>query len=213
MRKISLGRVLAIVALTLLVAGPAFAQETQQVVAGGWAPTVQFGNGSSSTYGKVFFGNLGIPVASKFQIVVDLTYLHLSGQPAFDGGFGMLGLRFPLPSGSKSIYPFVEGLGGVGYVSLGDNTLYCSASAPAPISRRRLPWRSGSRSTTSGPRRPTAAAAATRSGSASASRTRSSGRRTPAPGFWPVRAGDVEYRGQTSSGPLAAGVLEMAESA
>ncbi len=124
MRKISLGRVLAIVALTLLVAGPAFAQETQQVVAGGWAPTVQFGNGSSSTYGKVFFGNLGIPVASKFQIVVDLTYLHLSGQPAFDGGFGMLGLRFPLPSGSKSIYPFVEGLGGVGYVSLGDNTLY-----------------------------------------------------------------------------------------
>ncbi len=124
MRKVSVGRVLAIVALTLLVAGPAFAQENQQVVAGGWAPTVQFGNGSSTTYGKVFFGNLGVPVASQFQVVADLTYLHISGTPSYDGGYGMLGLRYLLPMGSKSMFPFVEGLGGVGYVSLGDNTVY-----------------------------------------------------------------------------------------
>jgi opacity protein-like surface antigen len=111
--------VLAVVALALLVAGPAFAQDKEVVVAGGWAPQYFSANGGSITAPLGLFGDVAVSVTKNIQIVGDLGYARKSESDAsvsFLTATG--GARYVIPSGSNSkVSPFVEGLVGLGYIS------------------------------------------------------------------------------------------------
>lgn len=119
MRRVSVGRVLAVVALALLVAGPVFAQGKEVVVAGGWAPTYISVEGGSTTAPLGFMGNVAVSVVPKVQLVIDLGYARKSESGAslsFTTVTG--GVRYAVPMGpNTAVSPFVEGLVGLGSVS------------------------------------------------------------------------------------------------
>ncbi len=133
MRRISVGRVLAVVALALLVAGPALAQDKEVVVAGGWAPQYFSAEGSGLTVPLGLFGNVAVSVAKNIQIVGDIGYARKSESGAnvsFMTATG--GGRYVVPSGSNGkVSPFVEGLVGLGYISAGIEGMSGSATAIA----------------------------------------------------------------------------------
>lgn len=121
MRRVSVGRVLAVAALALLMAGPAFAQGREIVVAGGWAPTYISVEGGSTTAPLGFMFNVAASVVPKVQIVGDLGYARkseLDATVSFTTATG--GVRYAVPMGPQSqISPFVEALLGIGSVSAG----------------------------------------------------------------------------------------------
>ncbi len=116
MRKVSVGRVLAVVALALLVAGPVFAQGKDIVVAGGWAPTYLFANGANefAPIGVMF--DVGVPVASNVQVVGDFGWNYKNSEHLVTGTGGV---RYVVSQGVGKPAPFVEGLAGLGYVNGG----------------------------------------------------------------------------------------------
>jgi opacity protein-like surface antigen len=120
MRRVSLGCVLAVVALALLVAGPASAQDKQIVVAGGWAPQYFSGGGDSFTAPLGLMFNVAASIAPKVQIVGDFgfAYKSESGVSASDlTGTG--GVRYVIPTQSNGgVSPFVDGLVGVSNFNL-----------------------------------------------------------------------------------------------
>lgn len=117
--RISLGRVMVVVALALLAAGTATAQDKDFVVAGGWAPQWVAVEGGSTTFPLGVMFNVAVPVAPRIQVVADVGYSHKS-----EGGVGVGlmtltgGLRYYVPAErSNKISPFVEGMAGLGYAS------------------------------------------------------------------------------------------------
>ncbi len=118
MRRVSVGRVLAVVALALLVAGPAMAQDKEIVVAGGWAPQWLSVEGNSTTAALGLFANVAGTVFPNVQIVGDLGYGSKDGGSltTFTGG-----VRYVIPAQMDGkAKPFVEGLIGGGRVNFGD---------------------------------------------------------------------------------------------
>ena len=116
MRKVSVGRVLAVVALALLVAGPVFAQGKDIVVAGGWAPTYLFANGSSTFAPIGVMFDVGVPVAPNVQVVGDFGWNYKDSEHLVTGTGGV---RYVVSQGKDKPAPFVEGLAGLGYVNGG----------------------------------------------------------------------------------------------
>jgi hypothetical protein len=117
MRKVSVGRIVAVAALALLVAGPVFAQDKEVVVAGGWAPqwlSVQ-GNSTTAPLGVMF--NVAGSVLPNVQVVGDFGYGSKDGGSltTFTGG-----VRYVVPAAGLKAKPFVEGLIGGGRVNFGD---------------------------------------------------------------------------------------------
>ncbi len=110
MRRVLVGRVLAMVALAALVAGPAAAQDKEIVVAGGYAPQWVKGRGTIQSLPVGLFVNVAGSVAPSLQIVGDLGWGRKDGYnlTTFTGGVRYL-LR--AQSGGKAM-PFVEGLVG-----------------------------------------------------------------------------------------------------
>jgi hypothetical protein len=124
MRENSVGRILAVVALALLVAGPVFAQDKSLVVAGGWAPQYLTANGGSTTAPLGLFGDVAVSVTKNIQIVGDLGYAHKSNIEDSGVNASFLtatgGGRYVIPSGGNGkMSPFVEGLVGLSYISAG----------------------------------------------------------------------------------------------
>lgn len=124
MRRVSVGCILAVVALAFLAAGPASAQDKSIVVAGGWAPTYVSVEGGSTTAPLGLFGDVAFSVTKNIQIVGDLGYARkgdIEGS-GVDASFltATGGGRYLIPSGGNSkVSPFVEGLVGLGYISAG----------------------------------------------------------------------------------------------
>jgi hypothetical protein len=116
MRKFSVGRVLAVVVLALLVAGPVFAQDKDIVVAGGWAPTYVFANGANEFAPIGLMLNVGVPVVSNVQIVGDFGWNYKNSEHLVTGTGGV---RYVVSQGKGKPAPFVEGLAGLGYVNGG----------------------------------------------------------------------------------------------
>jgi hypothetical protein len=111
MRSLSVGRILAVVALALLLAGPAVAQDKAFVVAGGWAPVY----GGSTFVPLGLFVNGSFPVASNISILGDVGYQYKSGLSILEATGGV---RYWVPvQGKNSVMPFVEGSAGLGYGS------------------------------------------------------------------------------------------------
>jgi hypothetical protein len=107
MRRVLVVRILAAVALALLLAGPSHAQGI--VVAGGWAPSYLSGGGGSTTApGGVMF-NVAGSVFPFTKIVGDVGYLSKNGNSVTTG---TVGIRVGAPTVAK-VAPFVEGLVGV----------------------------------------------------------------------------------------------------
>ncbi len=120
MRRVSVGRILAFVALALLLAGPAHAQGI--VVAAGWAPSYLSAEGSNTTAPVGAMFNVAGSVLPFAKIVGDLGYLRKDGGTMITGTGGV---RFGIPTaGVTKVSPFVEGLVGLGYLSAngGSNT-------------------------------------------------------------------------------------------
>jgi hypothetical protein len=103
MRRVSAGCILAVVALTSLLAAPVFAQSTDYT--------------ATSSLGVM--GNLAIPVFGGFQVVGDVGLNHKNESGAgVNVGTITGGVRYVIgvePTGT--IKPFVEGLAGVGVVN------------------------------------------------------------------------------------------------
>ncbi len=115
MRRVSVGCILAAVALALLLAGPAHAQGI--VVAAGWAPTTisAEANSETATTGAMF--NVAASVVPFVKIVGDLGYAQKNGGKLYTATGG---LRFGIPTGGvPKVKPFVEGLVGVEYLTGG----------------------------------------------------------------------------------------------
>jgi opacity protein-like surface antigen len=112
MRKVSVGRILAVMALALLVSGPVFAQDI--VVAAGWAPQWLSASGSSTTAPMGVMFNVAGSVMPNIFIVGDLGYAHKDGASltTFTGG-----VRYAIPMQDAKARPFIEGLVGGGNVS------------------------------------------------------------------------------------------------
>ena len=119
MRRISAGRVLAVVALALLVAGPVSAQDKELVVAGGWAPQIDFAGGGNTTVPLGVMFNVAVPIAPKLQVVGDFGWARKSeGGATLNFLTATGGVRYAIPTKSGgSASPFVEGLVGLGYLS------------------------------------------------------------------------------------------------
>ncbi len=110
MRRVSVGRVLAVVALALLVAGPAMAQDKEIVFAGGWAPSWVDVQGHSEFIPAGLFVNVAGTVVPNVQIVGDLGWGRKYGEnvTTFTGG-----VRYLVPAQADGkMKPFVEGLVG-----------------------------------------------------------------------------------------------------
>ena len=106
MRKLSVGRILMVVAAVLLVSGPVFAQSTDY--------------SANSSLGVM--GNLAVPVFGGLHVVGDVGFNHKNESGA---GFNVAtitgGVRYVIgvePSGT--IKPFVEGLAGIGVLNAPD---------------------------------------------------------------------------------------------
>lgn len=114
MRRVSVGRILAVVALALLVAGPVFAQDKEIVVAGGWAPTWGSAQGNSITVPLGLWFDVAGSVVPNVQIVGDLGYARKDGgsMTTFTGG-----ARYVFSQVGGTAKPFVEGLVGGGNLS------------------------------------------------------------------------------------------------
>ena len=124
MRRVSVGCVLSLVALALLVAGPASAQDKQIVVAAGWAPQYLSADGGSTTAPLGLFGDVAVSVTKNIQIVGDFAYARKSNieDSGVDASFltATGGGRYVIPTGSNGkVSPFVEGLVGLSYISAG----------------------------------------------------------------------------------------------
>jgi hypothetical protein len=114
MRKVSIGRVLAVLALALLFAGPAHAQGI--VFAGGWAPQWVDAQGTSEFVPLGLFVNVAGTVAPNVQIVGDLGWGRKNGDnlTTFTGG-----VRYLIPQSGGKATPFIEGLVGGGNITGG----------------------------------------------------------------------------------------------
>jgi hypothetical protein len=124
MRRFSVGCGLAVVALALLVAGPASAQDKQIVIAAGWAPQYLSADGGNTTAPLGLFGDVAVSVTKNIQIVGDLGYARKGNIEGSGIDLSLVtvtgGGRYVIPSGANSkMSPFVEGLVGLGYVSAG----------------------------------------------------------------------------------------------
>ncbi len=143
MRKVSVVRLLAVLALVLLAAGPVRAQSLEAAV--GWAPSYITANGTNTTAPVGAMFDVAGSVFPAVKIVGDLGYMRRD-----DGKLltGTAGVRFVVPGlGLTGISPFVEGLVGLGYLNVsgvGSNTgLAYGAGAgvdikAAPMVRLRL---------------------------------------------------------------------------
>ena len=119
MRRAEVGRVLAAVALALVVARPAFAQDKAIVVAGGWAPLFLSDEGGSTGAPLGLMFNVAASITRSVQIVGDLSYAYKS-ESGLSAHFLTTagGVRYLIPtSNAGNVSPFVEGLLGVGYIS------------------------------------------------------------------------------------------------
>lgn len=112
MRSLTPRRVLALVVLTLLTAGPAAAQDKGIVVAAGWAPQWLSATDSSTgvPFGLMF--NVAATVMPRVQIVGDLGYSHkdIESLTTFTAG-----VRYVILQAGGKATPFVEGLIGGGH--------------------------------------------------------------------------------------------------
>lgn len=116
MRIAKVVRVLAVVALALLLAGPAVAQDKAVVVAAGWAPAYGWASGESEFLPLGLMINGSFPVYPNVSIVGDVGWQHKSGIDVveFTGG-----VRYWVPmQGTNKPAPFVEGGVGLGYAGL-----------------------------------------------------------------------------------------------
>lgn len=116
MRRLAVGRVLAVFAVLLLVAGSAAAQDKEIVVAGGWAPQYFTGEGMSEFVPLGVMFNVAGSVLPKVQIVGDFGFARKYGVN-FITATG--GVRYAIPMKEAKASPFVEGLLGVGNLSSG----------------------------------------------------------------------------------------------
>jgi hypothetical protein len=123
MRKVRVARMLMMVALALLVAGPVFAQDKEITVAGGYAGSWYSVSGGSTTAPVGFMVNVAGTVAPNIQVVGDLGFSHKSNiegtgvSANFLTGTG--GVRYLFSQVGDQAKPFVEGLVGLGYISAG----------------------------------------------------------------------------------------------
>ena len=103
MRRVSMGRILAVATLGLLVAGPVFAQTSDYT--------------TTSSLGVM--GNVGVSVIHGISIVGDLGINHKNESGAgLNVGTVTGGVRYAFgidPSGT--VKPFVEGLAGIGVLN------------------------------------------------------------------------------------------------
>ncbi len=121
MRILSLGRVLVVVLLVLLVAGPAAAQDKQIVVAGGWAPQWVSVAGDSTTLPLGLMFNVAGTVLPNVQVVGDIGYGRKSGDSWLTATGGV---RYVIPmKDATKASPFVEGLVGLGNLSGGGDSI------------------------------------------------------------------------------------------
>jgi hypothetical protein len=116
MPRFSAGCILAVVALVLLLAGPAQAQGI--VVAAGWAPTTISAEGTSETATTGAMFNVAGSVLPFVKIVGDLGYAQRNGGKLYTA---TTGVRFGIPAVPK-VKPFVEGLVGVEYLTGGSGS-------------------------------------------------------------------------------------------
>ncbi len=114
MRSTKIVRVLAVVALALLLAGPAVAQDKAVVIAGGWAPAYGWAEGTSEFIPLGLFVNGSFPVASNVSILGDVGWQRKSGVDIVEATGGV---RYWVPMQGKAM-PFVEGSAGLGYGSI-----------------------------------------------------------------------------------------------
>ena len=142
MRSLSLGRVLAVIVLALLVAGPAAAQDKAVVVAAGWAPGYAWGQGENefAPLGLMVNGSFG--VLPQVSILGDVGWQHKSGVDVVEATGGV---RYWVPmQGKNQMAPFVEGSVGLGYISAsgwGSDTGWAfgvGAGADVPVPNRNV---------------------------------------------------------------------------
>ncbi len=112
MRTLTPRRVLALVVLALLTAGPAAAQDKGIVIAAGWAPQWLSANDSSATVPLGVMFNVAATVMPRVQIVGDLGYSHKDSASltTFTAG-----VRYVIPQAGGKATPFLEGLIGGGH--------------------------------------------------------------------------------------------------
>jgi hypothetical protein len=117
MRGLNFGRVLAVLMLALLVAGPAAAQDKEIVVAGAWAPQYFTAAGLSEFVPLGLTFNVAGNVLPKVQIVGDIGFARKYGVN-FITATG--GVRYVIPmEANPKAKPFVEGLVGIGSLGSG----------------------------------------------------------------------------------------------
>ena len=110
MRVSSIGRVLVVLVVTLLMAGPVLAQDKGIVFGGGWAPQWIGAHGNLTIVPAGLFVNVAGTVVRDLQVVGDLGWSSKMGQhlATFTGG-----LRYLVPTGANGkAMPFIEGLVG-----------------------------------------------------------------------------------------------------
>ncbi len=118
MRIAKVVRVLAVVALALLLAGPAVAQDKAVVVAAGWAPGYAFGEGASEFAPLGIFVNGSFPIIPNISILADIGWNHKSGVDVVEATGG---IRYWVPvQGKDQMMPFVEASAGLGYIGVSD---------------------------------------------------------------------------------------------
>ena len=118
MRTAKVLPVLVVVALALLLAGPAVAQDKAVVVAAGWAPGYAFGQGQGEFAPLGLFVNASFPVNPNISILGDIGWNHKSGVDVVEATGGV---RYWVPvSGKNQPAPFVEGSAGLGYIGVSD---------------------------------------------------------------------------------------------
>ncbi len=116
MRSAKVVRVLAVVALALLLAGPAVAQDKAVVVAAGWAPGYAFGEGDSAFAPLGLFVNGSFPIKPEISILGDIGWDHKSGVDVVEATGGV---RYWVPmQGKNQMAPFIEGSAGLGYIGV-----------------------------------------------------------------------------------------------
>jgi hypothetical protein len=110
MRVSSISRVLVVLVVTLLMAGPVLAQDKGIVFGGGWAPQWVGTHGHLNVIPAGLFVNVAGTVVSNLQVVGDLGWSNKVGVnlTTFTGG-----LRYLVRKGTNGkAMPFVEGLVG-----------------------------------------------------------------------------------------------------
>ncbi len=120
MRSAKVVRVLAVVVLALLLAGPAVAQSKAVVVAGGWAPAYGWASGESEFIPLGLFVNGSVEVAPNIAILGDVGWQHKSGVDIVQATGGV---RYWVPmQGKNQVTPFVEGSAGLGYGGIAEGS-------------------------------------------------------------------------------------------